>query len=321
LLSGVSGGSLGTILFVNEYSPGSFPTDSHSLMEIVARSERSSLNEMAWGMIYPDTLRVLAPFFVSPKTIDRGWAMEQAWRKNWTGEGDTLYNWNQDLLNNIKPAVILNATLAESGERFLLSNFSIPNGWGNKSFSNVYPDHDLLLSTAARLSATFPYVTPMARPVAPHETLAAFHVADGGYYDNFGVATVLDYLKEILPYFRKRYHGKRVIVLQIRSAPSERIPSPTTKWGAVEQATGPLRTLLSVRTSAQIFRNDNEIEMVAADWKASGGELIAPVFQFTEANPPLSWRLTPTQKFQLEFNWQRWQKRQIGQIKQFLACP
>src|SRR5215470_13628022 len=43
--------------------------------------------------------------------------------------------------------------------------------------------------TAVRLSATFTYVTPVAHARDPHATKS--HLADGGYQDNFGVATGL----------------------------------------------------------------------------------------------------------------------------------
>ena len=67
----------------------------------------------------------------------------------------------------------------------------------------VFPDAHPRVSTAARLSATFPYVTPAARalpradlvPNSDAESLSTYHVVDGGYADNEGAVTSVDWMK------------------------------------------------------------------------------------------------------------------------------
>lgn len=75
--------------------------------------------------------------------------------------------------------------------------------------------------TAARLSATFPYVTPIAR----HSLgIHLAHVADGGYFDNFGVFTAVNFLDDFV--LQDGRHGKsvatelglkRILVLEVRA--------------------------------------------------------------------------------------------------------
>lgn len=122
------------------------------------------------------------------------------------------------------PAFSLNATAVETGERFLLSNYmpprpaaiaeplGMPNWDSADSFLSQYTqqtgknygrgtNYDVNISTAARLSANFPYVSPVARADAEGDCTSVgdsrcgtFHLADGGYYDNDGVATAVEFL-------------------------------------------------------------------------------------------------------------------------------
>jgi len=79
VISAASGGSVGTMLFVSALRADRPPTDAE-LAGVVAAATRPSLSEVAWGLAYPDTWRAILPIGRFDK--DRGWAMEQAWRRN-----------------------------------------------------------------------------------------------------------------------------------------------------------------------------------------------------------------------------------------------
>jgi len=49
--------------------------------------------------------------------------------------------------------------------------------------------YDVTVATAARLSATFPYVTPASCSDQPGPQP---HIVDSGYYDNYGMATLVE---------------------------------------------------------------------------------------------------------------------------------
>ncbi len=112
------------------------------------------------------------------------------------------------------PAFTMNTTTVEQGSRFLLANYQVMPHRGNRlepqpaeSFLAVYgsqqllPGHpgyaDLPLATAAQLSATFPYVSSAATfpEVAGKESA---HFVDGGYYDNDGTASAIEFLREAM---------------------------------------------------------------------------------------------------------------------------
>ena len=112
---------------------------------------------------------------------------------------------------NPYPAFSMNTTTVENGSRFLLANYKVnpasdpgapPSA---ESFLDVYGGLqptgsgyvDLPLQTAAQLSATFPFVSSAATfPVLAGKQ--AVHFVDGGYYDNDGTGSVLEFLRTAL---------------------------------------------------------------------------------------------------------------------------
>lgn len=54
------------------------------------------------------------------------------------------------------------------------------------------------MTTAARVSATFAYVTPAARILQGGAFRRQYHMVDRGYCDNYGVVTLLEWLDQIM---------------------------------------------------------------------------------------------------------------------------
>ena len=110
---------------------------------------------------------------------------------------------------NGPPAFSMNTTSVEEGSRFLLANYQMPHY--PLDVNSIYPAQsflstfgscsskapDLPLSTAAQLSATFPYVSSAAR-VPKSLDCHSVHFVDGGYYDNDGTASALEFLRYAL---------------------------------------------------------------------------------------------------------------------------
>jgi hypothetical protein len=195
-ISSVSGGSVGTLYFVNAYQDGKF--DRGRVQSVFDSAADSSLDDVAWGLVYPDMFRSVAPLLLSPR-IDRGWALERAWLKHLSVPFDrspSLGTWRVDARNHARPAVIFNTTLVETGERFIFPTVDIQRSSGRRSFHDVkgYESLDLSAVTAARLSATFTYVTPVSRALCCPPRQHRYHIADGGYYDNYGLAQSRNYL-------------------------------------------------------------------------------------------------------------------------------
>ena len=264
LISAVSGGSVGAMYFVSEYDANGtgLPSDAMTLEKAVARSEASSLDDIAWGLVYPDFLRVFVPVF---KHLDRGEALEAALSRELPNRKHHLWSplsdWREGVLEGWRPAVVFNATVVESGERFLLGTTDLSHAVGRTSLrDSQFPQfavRDVSLVTAARLSATFPYVSPAARPDIAGTQI---HVVDGGYTDNYGMATLLTWLDEALRAPGNPVH--RVLIIEIRASPPASEPPPLVWRGWPFQTYAPISAMLNVRDTGQLPRNNEERQIL-----------------------------------------------------------
>ncbi len=134
----------------------------------------------------------------------------------------TLRNMEPIWGDRTMPAFTMNTTGDEDGQRFLLANYKIPDpqpdaaDWPDtrpsykaRSFLATYnlarlPDGktalaDLPLATAAQMSGAFPYISSAARvPWALDGDVNAVHFVDGGYYDNDGTGSAMEFLRYAL---------------------------------------------------------------------------------------------------------------------------
>jgi hypothetical protein len=127
---------------------------------------------------------------------------------------------------NGPPAFSMNTTSVEEGSRFLLANYQVPHYpldvnsiYPAQSFLNAFGScssqaPDLPLSAAAQLSATFPYVSSAAR-VPKSLNCHSVHFVDGGYYDNDGTASALEFLRYALA--SPEWLSRTVAVLELQA--------------------------------------------------------------------------------------------------------
>jgi predicted acylesterase/phospholipase RssA len=331
LLSGVSGGSVGTMYYADSYID-STPDD-----QVKRLAEQSSLREVAWGIAYFDFWRS-----VRPTGTDRATAMEEAWGRVWHGQNATAWSgasrklseWKDAVAEHDQPAVILNSTIVETGERFLITNFSIDPrqtglhdyGAASWSFAHKFPGCDLNIRTAARLSATFPFVSPVPQ-ARGCEGPQRYHFADGGYYDNFGVSSAIDWLR--MAGVNKQALGKhKLLWIQVLSFPptSQTVPSSVdfkNRFGWALQAAAPVMTMNDVRDAGQRERDGIEISYLRSQLNPDQFEELQ--FVFHGSNPPLSWHLLPSQKAAIDDSWKSWQldpskSTDIDHVKQAFGC-
>lgn len=203
-ISGVSGGSVGASVFAGLVADG---TPQHQFAERAQRILGSDfLSPAIAAMLYPDFIQ---RFWPRPYTfLDRGRWLERSWEKAWretTGSNRFAESFF-DLWKNPEPyvpALLLNGTSVESGNRLIISNLLIENN--DKEFlgaeevsKKILPALDLPLSTAAHLSARFTYVSPAGR-----FSSSGTHVVDGGYFENSGATTALDVLRQVIAVLKK----------------------------------------------------------------------------------------------------------------------
>jgi hypothetical protein len=346
--------------FTAAYQDGQVPPDS--LDNIIASADESSLDEVTWGLAYPDFVFSLFPWLkgigVSSGAVrtadsgfiftDRGRMLESSWRTRMPkSQADaTLAGWRADVANGMRPAVIFNSTLVETGDRFLLASTGFTDARENKArreqhqgrweFFKLYPDSDLRVRTAARLSATFPYVTPAARMLrndTKRSEEGRFyrpepHAVDGGYYDNYGMVSLLDWLDNGLQTTPAR---PKILILEIRASPIARESRPrSSSFGAIFQLTNPLLTMTNVRGTGQLSHNALDENLMNRIYSSN---LCEATFEFDNndargcpRSEPLNWHLTPDDISALQNAWNHSDaiKQNIARVQTFLAggaCP
>lgn len=347
LLSAVSGGSVAAMDYANQYQLGPNGFSEQQLNCMAMRAKSSSLEAVGWGLLYPDLLRTtlgqawkLGPFIDS----DRGASLQKRWLQirsqnseqcpaSYTGP-PTMSDWHMQLSSGQMPAVALNATTVESGQRFLLSNFVFPPDSRRHAltFHASCPLCGLDVITAARLSASFTYVSPVSRahqrdgPFRP----PSFHIADGGYFDNYGVVTAIEWLTSAT--FPDAHSdsvnrkGRPLLLIEIHCCEDqeddcamdhEERTSLKEPRLALSQLTAPLTTLLNVRLAGQQEHNCNLVRLFEIATKGVF-ELHHVVIPFSrkpkdpDKDPinsetlraPLSWHLTEQEKCNIDNQWE-----------------
>ncbi len=361
LISAVSGGSVGAMYFTAAYEKGEVAKDKERA--IVTSADESSLDQVTWGLAYPDLLFTLLPGLkgigFSGGTVrtfdsgfifmDRGRLLEESWRKRIPDKqaDATLIGWQADAAIGIRPAVIFNSTLVETGDRYLLSSTGFKEPVGSKTrteqyegrwdFYKLYPESDLKVRTAARLSATFPYVTPAARMLRNDATRSKDgrfyrpepHAVDGGYYDNYGMASLLDWLNNGLQ-SDPALHPK-VMIIEIRASSTGQQGRPSSSsYGALFQLTNPLQTMASVRGTGQLSHNALDENLMNRIYPS---QICEATFEFSNLdklgcprNEPLNWHLTQEDRDALDKAWDQSDaiSQNIARVQSFLAggaCP
>jgi hypothetical protein len=251
----------------------------------------------------------------------------------------TLGQFNPLTGDDPPPAFSMNTTTAEYGARFLSANYQMPpqtplpyapvpaesflQVYGNVSFPEFGAGRtvDLPLATAAQLSATFPYVSSAARfPFV--DGLTSQHFVDGGYYDNDGTASAIEFLRAALDGLAPNLPKVRILLVEIRNSPDPDPPtappsasqtwqawrsSPDSKaelWNSANQVTAPLSAFYGAGHESTTARNRNGLLLLQ---KAYADKLdlrhIVIDDQCAENDvhtDPLNWSLTPRQQREVE---------------------
>jgi hypothetical protein len=301
LISSVSGGSVGALYFSSRYQTDGSLTE---LPDIVSDAKTSSLEDVSWGLAYPDLLRVLFPV-ICWRFGGRGRALERAWMHTPRLQqllAAKLSDWFDGVRAGSRPANIFNATLVETGDRLLFSTSYLPVGnpptpparWDFHEFhlnDQKTQTLDVAVVTAARLSATFPYVTPAARPEEGGPQKAHLHIVDGGYFDNYGMDTLLEWLDDGLtelqndPAKKDRFAKLQVMIVEIHEAPDpHRLVPPKVrqKRSWFFQTYAPLLTMFAVRTAGQRSHNQVDLGLMKEKW---AGKIQHVLFEFGTHDP------------------------------------
>jgi hypothetical protein len=209
------------------------------------------------------------------------------------------------------PAVLFNAVRVDDGGPFAISTVDLA-ATRLKSFEHLLDEpgyFDLPRVTAARISATFPFVTPIAAPAA--KDVRRWHLADGGYFDNHGVVGALAWTEAVRRAEGSPFAGIQTLLwLQIDGFAQDLAAEPLSSPGWVLSSAGPLQATLKVRSSSQRVRRDEEIDRLREAMSLVPGEhpqlVVATVRPLGRGrtDPPLSWHLSKDDSRRLCSDWQ-----------------
>lgn len=293
--------------------------------EIVDGVMQDGLSSVVHRGVYGDLFQLFSP---SPHTDDRGRALESAWSENMHRALDVPF---QALREGEKagwrPSLVFSPMLVEDGRRLLISNLDLEQVaqsqgnalLGGRARGKVLKEGQVFsrsavelfrvlgdrpnfkLSTAARMSASFPLVSPaVGLPTAPSR-----RVVDAGYYDNYGVALAAAWLFTNHDWVMK--HASGVVLIQIRDGVSESLrrlerpevfPPPNPLARSLDGFLVPLEGVLTVREAAAAFRNDELLEQLSQTLRQTGrARNLRPDFFTTVTfeyggHAALSWYLT-----------------------------
>ena len=316
-VSGVSGGSLGALVFVTLLSQDSPPQVKCYECAGQAVLSQDFLAPTVAALLFPDLLQRFVPLGFP----DRAKALEQGWERSWQVAGFKNDPWGARGFRTLwdgkqLPALLLNGTHVQTGKRIITSNLTL----GADEFLNVYDFYDfpgfadpkkpaleIRPSTAAHNSARFTYVSPAS-------TLAdGTHLVDGGYFENFGAVTARELIDYAVYYFGQKKIEIRPVAIVVSNDPELRpedfpanpaqaTPAPPRRFPWASEVLSPLRAMLHTR--------DGRGLLAAADLRATVEYYYrGNYFQFRlckadekRADPALGWVLSDESE-----EYMRWQ--------------
>ncbi|MEW4454190.1 patatin-like phospholipase family protein [Bremerella sp. JC817] len=275
MISAVSGGSVGSMYYVDAISDANDPVP---LEEVRKRAQQSNLEPIFFAATFHDVLP-LTPF-------DRGTAAEHFWDFTMRSSGrpsPKLGAWGDLSKQGQLPVVVFNATDVKSGRRVILGSAALHEHQHNSeeaghdidphcsAFDLRSNDLDMKVATAVRLSASFPYVTPISKPAADENgeaVMPAVRMGDGAYADNDGIMTALESVSQLIDKFCKKTPEERpfdrILLININnygdSSPHASFDESGGQFEALSYATiGPLLGLSNVRGASQAERGQLEV--------------------------------------------------------------
>lgn len=240
---------------------------------------------------------------------DRGYAFERQLNINLDNALDkTLSDYRQPVANGLIPMIVFTPTVTADGRKFLITSQPVSYlAWPQYQYAEdstrdvdgidfvryFYRQHPLALkiTSALRMSATFPYVLPnVYLPTHP-----IVDVMDAGLRDTYGQETSLRFLHVFRDWINENTGG--VIFIQIRDSRKNEIVPIGKEKGLPDMLLEPLFTMQHNWASFQDFEQNDLIAYAEHFFRVPFDRII---FQYvpkkSNETAALNWHLTGREK-------------------------
>ena len=312
MISGASGGMIGVTqlreLFLKKKN--GLAINMYDRQHAINIS-KDVLNPVALSILSNDALLPYHKFKVGNYEYfkDRGYILERTLCENMEFRFDkTLDDYRKDEYDAKIPLLVHHTAIMNDSRRYYITPHPVsflmrPNGkhaLDNNleidavDFCKFFEQQDgkkLLVTSAVRMDATFPFILP--NPVLPSNPPT--YVMDGGALDNFGIETTLRFLKTFNEWINENTGG--VVIIQIRDAEKIDEPEEATQKTLFSKFADPLGTVYNNMENMQDFLTDHRLDDMDEELK---GKLKFILFEYTtdknEEKAAMSFHLTQRDK-------------------------
>ena len=328
-ISGVSGGSVGAAMFaalVKRWAAqgalesclleGSTTGEFQRLTEAVLRHDFFS--PLLAALLFPDSIQRFLPWPI--ENFDRArafeYALEKAWKQETGGNefAQSFYDLSAGWRAGIVPSLLLNTTNVETGMRMVISHLDIyeENETPLRTLFDLDESPTMRLSTAAGLSARFPFVAPPGTILtkrSPNNDRKERYV-DGGYFENTGITSLFDLITALRT---PSWSSSRKVDLVILRIGNEMRPAqPDGERKSLEQyrdrgfgeVLSPLRALLNTRgargnlAKSQLLGRVMELSRIGRSNNRNFG-IVEFELQQRDVLLPLGWSLSTSARAEI----------------------
>jgi hypothetical protein len=242
-------------------------------------------------------------------TLDRGYAFENTLNRNTMGvmKNKTIgdYTWAEK--KALIPMMVISPTILNDGRKLYISSQPVSYLTNklfdeklhfNKNIEGVeflrffknQDAHKLHFTTALRMSASFPYISPVVQmPCTPQ-----FELMDSGARDNYGFEITLRMLELFKEWIEKNTSG--VIIVSVRDRFKSFDSEKSSKTTLIKTLTAPVDALYSNLFHVQDFNQDLSKELIAKNYPVPIDIIDFQLRNQKPDNISLSWHLTKKEK-------------------------
>lgn len=308
LLTGASGGMFG-LSYLRELKLRAVDNDSIDISSSVYASNvgKDLLNPISTTLALNDLFVRWQSFADGDKiyTKDRGFSLERQWNENTQGVmNKRISDYQLPEAESKIPLMIMSPNILNDGRSLIIG--SQPLGFMTSTADKDFAAHlsaiefqrffkdqdgsDLWFTSALRMNATFPYISPaVSLPTSP-----PIDVMDAGFRDTYGINNALKFLFTFRNWISSNTSG--VLIIQIRD--SEKIEEiaiqpPRTFLNHLLDPVGNIYTNLF---SMQDFNHDEQL-LYASEWFDGDLDIIDLEMPRPRVDDiALSWHLTSREK-------------------------